>query len=190
MRTVKYLTLAWLLGIPACENRHQKVVISPEPRAAQARVGVYDSRAVAVAYCDSDHHRAEEQRLKEALEKARQSGDADQIRLADRALWESRKQMHRQGFSTYPVDNILEQYGQELDRIKREDNLAALISRWDAKALDKHKDSARIDVTEQLVNMLTSDTKKRQGALEITRAKPIPPAQYEEMLKKEAGKHY
>ena len=190
MRIAGYITLVWILGIPACENHRREVRPVSEQHLAPARVGLYDSRALAVAYCDSDGHKDQERRLKEALEKARQSGKADQIRQADRALWEARKRMHRQAFSTYPVDDILRQYPDEVDRIKREENLTALISRWDAKMMDRHRHAERVDITERLVHLLTTDERRRLRAMQIINTKPIPPVQYEVMLRMEAGKHY
>ena len=194
MNALKWLLPAALLGASACTPHSSNASLSPTSSAAdqgqKELIGVYDSRAVAIAYCDSERHKAEDLRLMQALEVARQSGDAERIRNADRALWESRKRLHRQAFSTYPVDNILGQFSQETDLIKRQAGVTLLVSRWDANTLQARKNAKTIDVTERLVQMLTSEERRRRTAMSVVARKPIPPDQYEPMLKQEAGKHY
>ena len=72
-----------------------------------AKIGVYDSRAVAVAFAGSDAFNQWMSGLKTDYERAR--SDGNQSRVAElEAEFESRQQlMHMQAFSIEPVDNIL-----------------------------------------------------------------------------------
>ena len=162
----------------------------PQKPGDTARVGVYDSRAVAAAYAGTARHEAEIRRLDEALAKAKDLGDAAEIKKADRAVWEARKRLHRQGFSTHPVDDILKQIPEEVKRIEKEAKVTALVSKWDAKKLAEFKKAEKVDVTLRLVDALKPSERQRRAALDIMKAKPVPPKQMEELLKKEAGEHY
>jgi len=65
-----------------------------------------------------------------------------------------------------------------------------LVSKWDEKKLAEHKKAEKVDVTERLIDALGPSERQRRMALDIVKAKPVPPKQYEEILKKEAGEHY
>jgi hypothetical protein len=194
MTKARLATLFAILSLPVCG-----ILIAGQTKPPDAtsqnpgdkpRVGVYDSRAVAVAYCGTDRHEAEIRRLDEALAKAKRSGDAAQIKKADRAVWEARKRMHRQGFSTHPVDDILKLIPEDVKRIEKEAKVTGLVSKWDAKKLAEHKKAEKVDVTGRLIDALKPGERQRRMAKDIMKVKPIPPKQYEEILRKEAGEHY
>jgi hypothetical protein len=151
----------------------------------QTRIGIYDSRAVAAAYCGTPRHEAEIRRLDDALKAAQDSGDTARIKAADKAVWDARKRLHRQGFGTHPVDDILETIPEETARIKDELRLTALISRWDKQALARHKDAQQVDVTGKLIDAFHPNERQRRYAIEIQEKKPIPSFILELMLRKE-----
>jgi hypothetical protein len=186
-----FLAVLGLLGCGILAAGQTKGLDSKSEKAGdRPRIGIYDSRAVAVAYCGTERHEAEIRRLDEALAKAKRSGDAAQIEQADRAVWEGRKRLHRQGFSTHPVDDILGRIPDEIKRIQEETKVAGLVSKWDEKKLAEYKKAEKVDVTQRLVDALKPNDRQRRLAMDIMKAKPIPPRQYEEVLKKEAGEHY
>jgi hypothetical protein len=194
MTSLKCFALFAILGLSAYAAQAApeagNLKSPPDKPDGSPRVGIYDSRAVAIAYCGTDRHEAATRRLDESLENAERSGDATEIKKADRAVWEARKRLHRQGFSTYPVDDILAQIPKEIDRIKKEANVSVLISKWDKKALAKHPKAEKVDVSESLVDALKPNKRQRRYAMAMMKVKPIPPKQYEVILKKEAGEHY
>jgi hypothetical protein len=151
----------------------------------QSRIGIFDSRAVAVAYCGTPRHEAEIRRLDDALKAAQESGDTARIEAADKAVWDARKRLHRQGFGTHPVDDILETIPEEIARIEDELQLTALISRWDKQALARHKDAQQVDVTGKLIDAFHPNERQRRYAIEIQKKKPIPSFILELMLLKE-----
>ncbi len=194
MTKARRTILLAILSVPVCgiliAGQTKRPDSTSENPGDKPRVGVYDSRAVAVAYCGTPRHEAEIRRLDEALATAKRSGDAAQIKKADRAVWEARKRMHRQGFSTHPVDDILKQIPEEVKRVQKDAKVTALVSKWDEKKLAEHKKAEKVDVTERLIDALKPGDRQRRMALDIVKAKPVPPKQYEEILKKEAGEHY
>ena len=50
-------------------------------------------------------------------------------------VWARRKQSHRQGFSTAPVDEILEHIKDDLPKIAKKAGVGSIISKWDEEAL-------------------------------------------------------
>ena len=154
------------------------------------RIGTYDSRSVAVAYAGSPKHEAEIIQFDEALKKAKKQGDTQQIKKADRAVWEFRHRTHRQAFGTWPVDDILKQYPKAVEQVKKNANVTVLVSKWDKKTLAKYKDAEKVDVNEQLVDAMKPKKRQRRSALGMGKHKPLGPKKLEEMLKHEAGKHY
>ena len=100
-KTILYL-LWCIIFLGGCGEFRRETIDS------KIRIGVYDSRAVAVAYAPSEWN---EKRLKEKMaemEKAKSAGEAKKI--AELEAWGNDQQakLHRQGFSTAPVDDILE----------------------------------------------------------------------------------
>ena len=73
MRTT-FCLVVMILAAAGCEaagGRKPK----KDTSGATMRIGVYDSRAIAVAYCGSDYHDADLAPLRQAYEKAKAEGD-------------------------------------------------------------------------------------------------------------------
>jgi hypothetical protein len=167
-----------------------------EPGKDPARVGTYDSRFVAMADCGSEQFEARVRRLDEALKKAKEQGNAEAIKKADRAVWEYRHLTHRQGFGDWPVDDILKEYPEAVEQVKKEAQVDVLVSKWDKETLAKHKTAATVDVTERLINAMKPKEARRLKVLEWLKqanakgGKPLGPEELEKVLKAEAGEHY
>ena len=85
----------------------------------QERIGVYDSRAVAVAYAGSTFQQAKMKELKTQFKKAKEAGDAKEVsRLeAEGEAWQMN--LNKQGFTTAPVDDLLVHIAGELQKSRR-----------------------------------------------------------------------
>lgn len=174
-------------GLNASPDAHGEVPAKAAPGASEPppRIGVYDSRSVAAAYCGTPRHEAEIKRLDDALKKAKASADSARIQQADAAVWEARKRLHRQGFGTHPVDDILEQIPEELVRLKKETSVTALISKWDEVKLAEHPEAQKVDVTETLIGAFHPNERQRRYAIEIQKQAPVPAVLLELMIKRE-----
>ena len=125
---------------------------SVRPRAkTKERIGVYDSRAIAVAFAGS--------------------------KIFNKWMFEQKaelqKLMHNQGFSTAPMDNILEQIKDRLPAIKEKAGVGVLVSKWDKDTLAKHPSDEFIDVTRELVGAFNPNGRQRTSVIEIQKHKPI-----------------
>ncbi|NUM54956.1 MAG: hypothetical protein HUU46_15015 [Candidatus Hydrogenedentes bacterium] len=149
----KSVFAAILAGIAVCAGCTSTA--KPDPAMAGKRIGVYDSRCVAVAFAGSEKHEASLRGLDEPAMRAAQAT------------------MHEQGFSTAPVDDILALYSDEIAALKTKHNLDALVSKWDKSTLDRYAGAAQIDVTDELIEFPKPNEQQRRSALEIKQHKPI-----------------
>jgi hypothetical protein len=140
---------------------------------SRERIGIYDSRAVAVAYAGSAFQEKKMKDLTSRFKKAEEAGDTKEVsRLkAEGRAWQA--QLHRQGFGTAPVDDLLAHITNDLPRIQEAADVTRLISKWDKAELDRHPKAERIDVTLQLVEAFGPTEKQRQHAIEIQKRKPV-----------------
>lgn len=136
------------------------------------RIGIYDSRAVAVAYAGSSFQQAKMSNLARQQQEAKAAGDKKEIaRLeAEGRAWQA--QLHRQGFSTAPVDDLLAHISIDLPMIQTDAGVTHLISKWNKPELKKHASAEKIDVTMKLVDAFHPSERQRHHAIEIQKKKP------------------
>jgi len=144
--------------------------------AAQAteRIGVYDSRAVAVAFAGSPAHSRRLDRLRERQEAAKAAGDSEGVSRAVAEARAGQRRAHLQAFSTAPVDDILAELADVLPAIKKEVGVSALVSKWDEPELRRHAGADRVDVTSRLIDACQPTERQRRSAMEIQKHAPIP----------------
>jgi hypothetical protein len=136
------------------------------------RIGIYDSRAVAVAYAGSSFQQAKMNDLVNQQKKAKASGDKKaiaRIEVEGRA-WQA--QLHQQGFSTAPVDDLLAHISSELPKIQADAGVTQLISKWNEPELRKHASAEKVDVTMKLVDAFHPSERQRNYAIEIQEKRP------------------
>lgn len=153
-----------LLGLPL--GAQNKTTADSE------RVGIYDSRAVAVAYAGSTWQVKKKRELTARLEAARATGDTaliSQLEAEGRA-WQST--LMQQGFGTAPVDDLLVHIAAELPGIWETAGVTDLVSKWDPVGMKRHPRAARVDVTMLLVDGFQPSETQRRRAIEIQKTKP------------------
>lgn len=140
--------------------------------ATTERIGVYDSRAVAVAYAGSSFQQAKMNRLVSRQKQAKAAGDKKAIARieAEGRAWQAT--LHRQGFGTAPVDDLLTNISNELPMIQADAGVTQLISKWNEPELKKHAGAEKIDVTMKLVDAFHPNERQRKHAIEIQTKKP------------------
>jgi hypothetical protein len=148
------------------------------PAAAPAegvrRIGVYDSRAVAVAWVGSPTFNATMKPLYDEAATAKAAGDAERLKEINAKGEARQRQLHMQGFSTAPVDDILAHLGERLPAIRQTAGVATLVSKWDKAALARYEGAERVDVTMALVDALEPNARQRQCAVSVQQHKPVP----------------
>jgi hypothetical protein len=160
--SVPIVTMALALPGLAQEKSHK----------TQERIGVYDSRAVAVAYAGSTFQETKMKDLTAQSKKAREAGGVTEVsRLeVEGQAWQAK--LKKQGFGTASVDDLLAHISGELPKIQESAGVTRLISKWNKAELDKHPKAAQVDVTLRLVDAFHPTEIQRKRAIEIQKIRP------------------
>jgi hypothetical protein len=136
----------------------------PEP----VRVGVFDSRAVAVAYAHSPQNRA----TLEALIKERDSATDAKVKAACEKKGEAMQaRLHQQGFSTASVADILAVIEQDLPAIASEAGVDVMVSKWD---LAYRRDGVEfVDVTSRIIAPFQPDDRVKKMIAGLEGVEPL-----------------
>jgi hypothetical protein len=164
----------------ACLSLCAAAALAQEPAnssAAKLRVGVYDSRAIAVAFGNSEAWQATAGKQLAAMRAEYNAAKAagDQKRVAELEAQGKAQQtlLHKQGFSTAPVDDILRNIQDKIPEIARTAGVSAVVSKWDKDALAKYKAAELIDITMPLVNAFHPTDRQLKFAIDIQKQTPI-----------------
>jgi hypothetical protein len=134
------------------------------------RVGVYDSRGVAIAYGQCGEFRAKVDQMKAEYAAAKAAGDTARANELGREGPWLQERMHMQGFGNLPVDDILEGRREMLAEVAKSAGVDLIISHvdWMGEGVEI------VDVTEPLMlafGMSEADAKEMLG--ELARVEPI-----------------
>lgn len=176
MRTWVFIACLGCLGILAsCTHRGE--VSKAEPSGKRPRLGVYDSRAIAIAFIGSEVYKATDGEalatLIEEYDKAKADGDKKRMEELE-ALGKARQVLlHKQSFGTAPVDGMLAHINDHIPGIAKVAGVEAILSKWDKYALAKHKNAEFSDVTMALVDAFQPNERQRKRAIDIQAHPPI-----------------
>lgn len=152
---------------------NQEVSFASGPDIGKIRVGVYDSRAFAIAYISTPAYAQAEAEFWKVYEKARDAGDAKRVAELNAAATEKQKRRYNQGFSTAPVEDCLAFLQNKMEIIVQDTGVKAIISKWDEAALSRYPGAERVDVTMQLVDALQPDAYLREWSIVIQTLPPF-----------------
>jgi Skp family chaperone for outer membrane proteins len=142
-------------------------------------VGTFDSRVIAVAYYNSDAHKKYVEGLKTEYADAEASGNTELARELE-ALGEASQELaHKQAFSTWPVDNILETIEGKIPEIAEQTNVDLIISKWDI--IYQRSGVEFIDVTDVMVELFNLDDQFLKGLQQLKNQPPLPLEELEKM---------
>ena len=144
------------------------------------RVGVYDSRAVAVAYA---HSKMNDDVMKAKMaEREQAKADGDQAKLEELEAWGKAQQArrHLQGFGTAPVTDILVYMKDKLPEIAAKAGVDVIVSKWQIDY--QHPDIDVVDVTLEIIQPFEP---KEQALKWIEQLKAHPPLSQEVIEKHE-----
>lgn len=123
--------------------------------AEKVRVGVYDSRLVALAYYNTPEHRAFAGTIRNA-----------KIGAATQEL------MHYQVFGVNPIPNVIEKLKDRLPAIAQEANVVVIVSKWEV--VHASADVEYVDVTDRLVAEFKPEAKVQKWIDEARKKDPLP----------------
>jgi hypothetical protein len=135
------------------------------------RIGTYDSRAVAVAYVRSATFQKTMRDLKQQRDEAVKAKDQKRIDQLDAKGSAMQIRINLQGFSTAPIDDVMDTVRDRLPAIAQHQNIAAILRYADYR--DPSVDV--VDITDDLVKLFQPDeaTLKVVAELRKQSAQPI-----------------
>ena len=160
-------------------------VSAAETNSTVAKIGVYDSRAVAYAHFWSAAYQKQLQEKMNTARAAKQAGDDAKFKELSAALKAEQEQNHRQVFSTAPVEDAMDTIKDRLPEIQKQAGVTTIVSKWDETTLKKYETATRVDVTDTLVReFITPDEKQAKILSSIENQKPIPLEKCDELIRK------
>jgi hypothetical protein len=161
--------IAALTGAVAAQTPSGAAAPAPEQ---QIRVGVFDSRMVALAYYNSDEHRRFMQDLMSQLEAAKAANDTAKIADLEFRGPALQNLMHYQVFSNASIPNVMEKLAPEMSKIAADARVSLIVSKWD---LVFHDPSVEyVDVTDALVARFNPNERVRKWVAEGKAKEPMP----------------
>lgn len=147
---------------------------SPPPP-ERAKVGIYDSRAVAYAHFWSSAEQARIKTLADEVRAAQKTGDKTRFQALDSQLETAQKRAHQLVFDAAPASEALTALAPRLPALQKEWGVTRIVSKWDEKALRQVPPPERIDVTDRLVREFIVPTDRQQKTLDAIKAAAPPP---------------
>jgi hypothetical protein len=141
-------------------------------------VGIYDSRAVAVAAISSQWWNKQLQEKTKEMEKAKAAGDTQKIKELEEWGSKGQQRAHLMGFGTAPVQKMLEPIKDQLPKVAEQAGVDIIVSKWQVDY--QVKDAEFVDVTDAMVALYNPNERTLKSVEGIKAAKPIAE---EELLK-------
>ena len=137
----------------------------------KVRVGIFDSRCVAIAWGRTDLIKYVGE-LKAELEKAKEDGDEERVKELEKLGPNLQFIAHQQGFSTGSVMNIMQKIQDKIPPIAEKNNVKLILSKWEVFYKDESLEL--VDITDQLVNLFNPDEQTLSIVENIKETEPLP----------------
>ena len=137
---------------------------------APVRVGVYDGRAIAVAWAASEHMRALHEQVSAEMAEAEAAGDEERIAELGHRMQILQRKLHFQGFGEYPVHEMLSDVEDLLPGAAERAGVDVIVPRC-----DYHADHVTVvDVTLELVKLLDHSERAAKSVDELKNVDLVP----------------
>ena len=113
------------------------------------RIGVYDSRAIAVAYGNSTEFRKSLEAVTADYQKAKAAKDDKRVKEIETQMKARQRRAHEQGFSTGSVANIMARIKDSLPGVAKKAGVDVIASKWEVNY--QSPEVKLVDVTDDLV---------------------------------------
>lgn len=131
------------------------------------RIGVYDTRAIAIAWAASEYNPIKQNMA--TLAAAKKAGDLRKIKELEAWFPAEQRLLHFQGFGRVPVGDLLLPVRKEVERLAQQKGIAAIAMECDYTAPNVEV----VDVTEALVELYKPSDRTRQVVRSLRNVKPL-----------------
>ncbi len=135
------------------------------------RIGTFDSRAVAIVYCNSKYFKSSMEPLMAQMKTAKEKDDKKTIAKCEREGSLRQTMMHEQGFGTGSISGIIETVKDKIAVLAKNENLTAIVSKWELTY--NSPDVELIDVTEKIAAFFEPNDRMKEMIKEVLKSEPI-----------------
>ena len=135
------------------------------------RIGTFDSRAVAIVYCNSKYFKSSMEPLMAQMKTAKEKDDKKTIAKCEREGSLRQTMMHEQGFGTGSISGIIETVKDKIAVLAKSENLTAIVSKWELTY--NSPDVELIDVTEKIAAFFEPNDRMKEMIKEVLKSEPI-----------------
>lgn len=136
------------------------------------RVGVYDSRAIAIAYGNSTEFQQSLKSVQAEYNKAKEEKNDKRMKEIETRMKLAQRRLHEQGFSTGSVAGIMAKIKDSLPVVATQAGVQAIISKWELN--HQSTDLEVVDVTDNLVALFHPSEKVMGWVKELKNHPPLP----------------
>lgn len=144
------------------------------------RVGVYDSRVVAVAYGNSTEFKEAMKPIEAEYKKAKEAKDEKRMKEIDSQMKLRQRRAHEQGFSTGSVAPIMAMVKDSLPDIAKQAGVQVIVSKWEVS--HQASDVEVVDVTDKIIALFHVNERGLKWCKDIQQKPPLPIEQITEHL--------
>ena len=137
----------------------------------RVRVGVFDSRGIAIAYAQSAAFREQVQQFRAQFEKAKTANDAKLLAELEAKAQTQQMLLHLQGFSIGSVSEILANFKDEVAAVAKQANVSAVVSQFELAYQDPNVET--VDITEAPAKKLNDSPNIPAMIAELKKEKPL-----------------
>lgn len=142
------------------------------PKQNRLRVGIFDSRAIAIAAVNSPARNKSMEAVRADYEKAKAANDEKRMNAIKQQMQTKQRRQHEQGFSTGSVINLLQPVKADLPGLAKTIGVDLIISKWEVMFQSPAVEV--VDVTEQLAKLFNPSPKALKWIEDISKKQPIP----------------
>ena len=142
-------------------------------------VGVFDSRAVAIAFAHSEFQSKIFEAKKKQMDEAVAADDKKKIEELENWAKAQQEKLHYQGFGTASVDEYIEHIKDDIPKIAKQIGVDIIISKWDI--VYKSPDTKFVDITSEIVKPFKPSEKTLKTIDGLSSHEPISEKQLKKM---------
>lgn len=135
------------------------------------RIGVFDSRAVAIACANSPSFHAVHAKLAERMKAAKEKGDTKEIAAIEREGMLRQVMMHEQGFGKGSVTGMTGLIKDSIAALAVSEKLSLVVSKWEV--MYSAKDIELVDVTEKVAGFFGPNERVKGWLKDLSKQEPI-----------------
>ncbi len=135
-------------------------------------LGTFDSRVLAMAYYRSAQFAEQLNEVRVLHEAAKSAGDDAECTRLEESMGALQEEIHAQGFSTAPVDNILAEIDEQIAEVAAAHGVQVVVSRW--QIAHQVKDARTVDLSFALGELFEPSEETRKIMLDVYENPPTP----------------